>query len=80
MKHTKPFWWPENPYPEDIFPMQRESYATIVPDPMTRTALSGMLGRLFWGIASDSIFECFCEAIEDGYLKFGGMGDEQDKD
>lgn len=37
--------------------MPRSRYAEIVPDPDVRTALSGMLGRLFWTIASDEIWE-----------------------
>lgn len=57
MGTIKPEWWPKNPYPESIFPMPREEYPEIVPDPHLRTALSGMLGREFWGIASDSIWD-----------------------
>jgi hypothetical protein len=53
----KPNWWPKNPYPADIFIMKRDRYAEIVPDPITRTGLSGMLGREFWDIASDSIWD-----------------------
>jgi len=56
-KKDKPNWWPSNPYPESIFPMPREKYAEIVPDPRIRTALSGMLGREFWNIASESIWD-----------------------
>ncbi len=57
MKMLKPDWWPVNPYPEDIFPMAREKYAVIVPDPDIRTALSGMLGRIFWEMASETCWE-----------------------
>ena len=59
---NKPDWWPENPYPEEIFPMKREKYVEIVPDPDVRTALSGMLGRIFWEIASEMIFAKLIEA------------------
>lgn len=52
-----PEWWPENPYPEDIFTMKRERYPEIVPDPHTRSALSGCLGREFWDIASQAIWD-----------------------
>ena len=52
----KPDWWPKNPYPSDIFPMRRDQYAEIVPDPVERTRLSGMLGREFWEIASEMIW------------------------
>jgi len=59
----KPDWWPKCPYPESIFPMPRERYVEIVPDPKLRTALSGMLGREFWDIASETIWEAMLEAI-----------------
>lgn len=63
MVSEKPSFWPENPYSETIFPMQRERYAEIVPDPDTRTALSGMLGREFWEIASEAILDRYNEAV-----------------
>jgi hypothetical protein len=54
----KPAWWPECPYPEDIFPMSREEAVKLLPeDPNIRAALSGALGRIFWNIASDTIFD-----------------------
>jgi hypothetical protein len=62
----KPEWWPRNPYPDDIFPMTRPEYADVVPDPHTRTALSGMLGREFWEIASDAIWEAWQNHREEG--------------
>lgn len=65
MSKSKPTWWPRNPYSEIIFPMKRERYAEIVPDPDTRTALSGMLGREFWEIASESILAAHQEKIEE---------------
>jgi hypothetical protein len=39
--------------------MPIKKYAEIVSDPDTRTALSGMLGREFWNIASESIWDAF---------------------
>lgn len=60
----KPKWWPKNPYPESIFPMPREEYPKIVPDSHLRTALSGMLGREFWDIASKAIWDAMVEAQE----------------
>lgn len=57
----KPEWWPTNPYPESVFPMPEERYPEIVPDPVLRTALSGMLGRLFWDIAADAIWAAMYE-------------------
>jgi len=61
----KPDWWPKNPYPEDIFPMKREDYSKIIPDKYKLAALSGMLGRLFWDIASDMIWDRLKEHLED---------------
>ena len=61
---TKPDWWPENPYPASVFTMPEERYSEIVPDPELRTALSGMLGRLFWDIASEAIWAAMLEAME----------------
>lgn len=61
----KPDWWPRDPFPEDIFPMARERYQEIVPDPDIRSALSGCLGRHFWGIASDAIWNAFRLAREE---------------
>ena len=65
---NKPDWWPENPYPSDLFPMEREEYATIVPDPIRRTALTGMLGREIWEIASEMIWSRIRERAIDGEL------------
>lgn len=63
-EQPKPEWWPKCPYNEKIFPMKRDRYAEIVPDPKVRTALSGMLGREFWEIASETIWERYCEQPE----------------
>ena len=63
MKTNKPEWWPENPYPDDIFPMTDEEYVAAVPDEKLRTSISGCLGRMFWNIASQSIFEVMVENI-----------------
>lgn len=65
MDIAKPKWWPDNPYPVSVFPMPREEYSKIVPDPHIRTALSGMLGREFWDIASRSIFAAYQNETED---------------
>ena len=62
---AKPKWWPQNPYPESIFPNQVEDYAKIVPDPKMRTALSGVLGREFWNIASNSIWDALQNHLEE---------------
>ena len=55
----KPDWWPKNPYPEDIFPATVADYVKAVPDESLRTALSGALGRRFWSIASDAIWDAW---------------------
>ena len=61
----KPDWWPECPYHESVFTMPIEEYEKIVPDPKTRTALSGCLGRHFWNLASDEILRRYIEAMEE---------------
>ena len=74
---NKPDWWPKNPYPSDIFPMPREKYEEIVPDPDLRTGLSGMLGREFWNIASEAVWDRLVsvamEEENDEVLRFLGM-------
>ena len=69
----KPSFWPENPYPESVFPMPEERYPEIVPDPGLRTALSGMLGRRFWDVASETIWEAILAAVEDDCLIFAEL-------
>ena len=77
MKMNKPDWWPKNPYPSDIFPMPREKYEEIVPDPDLRTGLSGMLGREFWNIASEAVWDRLVsvamEEENDEVLRFLGV-------
>jgi len=65
---SKPDLWPKNPYPIEIFPMTIDEYIEQIPDPILRTAISGYLGRLFWNIASETIWEKINEAIENGKL------------
>ena len=50
-----PDWWPENPYPKSLFSMTAEEYAAKVPDNDTRTAISGLVGRVVWNTAARSI-------------------------
>ena len=45
--------------------MDRDDYAEVVPDPQRRCALSGMLGRELWGIASEGIWAALQAHIED---------------
>ena len=65
MTKKRPAWWPENPYPEDIFPMPREEYSKVIPDANLRGAVAGMLGRVIWDIASDMIFDAMYQAQEE---------------
>lgn len=53
----KPYWWPTNPYPEDIFVVKREDLKTLVPDELTRTKIAALLGRIFWDMASEMILD-----------------------
>ena len=62
MSTTKPDWWPTNPYPEDVFPMTTEQFVELIPDENQRAAISGCLGRMFWNIASESIWSAMQEA------------------
>ena len=59
----RPDWWPQCPYPEDVFPMTTEEYAAAVPDEKLRTAISGFLCRLGWEVASEAIWKEICENI-----------------
>jgi hypothetical protein len=52
-----PDWWPECPYPENIFTADIEDIARALPDDNLRTAISGAYGRIFWKIASRMIYE-----------------------
>ncbi len=57
MNELKPEWWPECPWPETVFSMTEEEYVNAVPDPATRTAISGFLMRRGWEVASQDIHE-----------------------
>lgn len=52
---VRPSWWPECPWPEDVWPMTEEQYVAAIPDPNLRTALSGFLMRRGWLVASYDI-------------------------
>ena len=64
----KPNWFPENPYPEDIFPMTIESYVKAIPYEKQRTAISGCLGRMFFEMFSKMFEEAYLRRIEDGLI------------
>jgi hypothetical protein len=61
----RPDWWPKNPYPEDIFTGRRDEYVKLIPDEHTRTKVSGILGRVFWQIASDMIWDSMVASQEE---------------
>uniref|UniRef100_A0A6M3LR61 Uncharacterized protein n=1 Tax=viral metagenome TaxID=1070528 RepID=A0A6M3LR61_9ZZZZ len=60
-----PEWWPENPYPESIFPMTDKEYLEAVPNPNLRTAISGFLYRAGWLVATKQISEALRNYLED---------------
>jgi len=61
---NKPTWWPTNPYPESVWPMQLSDISEIVRNPDELTAISGAMGRHFWNVASDDIWEAMGVEIE----------------
>lgn len=62
---TKPPWWPQNPYPEDVFPMTVDEYVKAIPNKKLRTAISGCNGRFFWDVASKMIWHNLIDYLED---------------
>ena len=54
-----PNWWPQNPYPIEIFPTPeadaRAAFVKAFPDINRRTAIAGALGRMWWNMASEMI-------------------------
>ena len=64
-------WWPQNPYPKSVFPMPEEEYPKIVPNGKTRTALSGCLGRQFYGMATAACLEAIQKQIDDLEIDLG---------
>ena len=71
MSDLKPSWWPENPYPEDVFPGSVDDYVAAVPDPKLRTHLSGALGRDFWNVASEMIWGRYREQMDRTVIRVG---------
>ena len=57
MNKKRPSWWPECPWPADVWPMTKEEYAKAIPDPKLRTAISGFLMRLGWELCENAIWE-----------------------
>lgn len=54
--------WPENPYPESIFPMTDDEYVRAVPDEKMRTAISGFLMRKGWEVAERQFIKVMTES------------------
>ena len=50
-----PKWFPENPYPEEVFPMDAEGFKAAIPDEAMRTAAAGFVGRVTWDHCSRQI-------------------------
>lgn len=61
----RPDWWPVNPYPSDIFIGRRDELAKLIPDESTRSKVAGIMGRMFWDIASDMIWDRMVASQED---------------
>ena len=75
MKNKLPDWWPENPYPEDVFTMTSEEYKAVWTDlsPEIQTSVSGYLGRIFWNIASKMIHQALENRISECEYTEGGV-------
>ena len=61
----RPDWWPKNPYPEDIFIGRRDELTALIPDANIRTKIAGIMGRMFWQIASDMIWDAMVASQSD---------------
>jgi len=57
MSKKRPPWWPQVPWPADVWPMTQEEYVRAIPDPKLRTAISGFLMRMGWEIAEGDIWK-----------------------
>lgn len=55
--------FPENPYPESIFPMTEKEYVKEIPDSHKRTAISGFMGRYVF----EATRRRFLNAIKDEF-------------
>lgn len=65
MDEKKPDWWPECPYPEDIFPMTTDEFVKAVPDGKLRSAISGCVGRFAWRCAENMIWDRWRQHVKD---------------
>ena len=55
--------FPENPYSKSVFPMTEDEYVKEIPDPHTRTAISGFMGRFVF----EATKRRFLKAIKDEF-------------
>lgn len=60
-----PEWLPENPYPEELFPMSIDDYVKAVPDGVLRTAVTGCIGRWAFDVAARMIVRQLKEFAEE---------------
>ena len=56
---------PENPYPEQFFPMTTEDYVKAIPDNKLRTAVSGCIARWQFDVAKRMILKAIKDELED---------------
>jgi len=54
---NKPSFWPENPYPESVWPMTMDDVSYEIRDPDMLTAISGSMGRHFYNLALEDVWE-----------------------
>jgi len=66
--YAKPLWWPECPYSKDVFTMELSELTKIIKNDKILTAISGCLGRYFWTVASNMIYESWIK-YEDNQSK-----------
>ena len=64
-ENKKPSWFPECPYPESLFTMTEKEFIEVLPNPLARSRVSGYLGRLFWNMCSNEIYERWVQQQEE---------------
>jgi len=62
MNKKRPSFWPECPWPADVWPMTQQDYIAAVPDLKLRTAISCFLMRSGWKTAEEGIWK----SLKDG--------------
>lgn len=64
IKAKFPLWWPENPYPESIFPATAKEIRERINDDMLTTAASGSIGRFAFKATSRRIQRAMVDRLE----------------